>query len=488
MVALKYPRFETLDFGRLSAEEERRVAPNLLQAGYYDHKEAAYKLATGAAYFVIGRKGSGKSAALGHLALKWENRADRFLTSWDLGSFPLADVTTLQIGTKLGPSSTRAAWEFLLLLKVFESLMRDNGRTHPSDVTTLRKSLVAEGLIEGPDLKTRFTEWSSTTVKFPLGTGGFGGERKDSAATALQVAEIVKRAVRAVSTPNRHLITIDGLDSFFAQAEDQMQSLGGLLAAVTSVNHFMQDTGLLFSIVTAIRSDLLLQAPTTDSAKTADNSLEMDWSLGEYGESSQLWELVNRKAKASVQPSFSGQQLGDIRKAYLSGAFNYRNFPSIPDFFIEHTRLLPRDLIALLNALREEQKGSGLVSEQSARSAVRRYGDTYFVREIVNNLSFILPGQSATKVTSFIEALSSLDSRRFLSDNLRQSLEGEVDASEVRILLRQMFTVGAIGIRTGGGKKKHTNFSYRRVAGGGFKYPSEMVLHNALGEAWNIQP
>lgn len=487
MPAKPYPRLDSLDFGRLSAIEERKRAPKLLLDGYFDYQQAAYRLATGEAWFIVGRKGSGKSAALEHIGLLWDKQPTNLLTEWDLGSFPISDVTTIKVGTQAGPSSTRAAWEFLILLRVFESLMRDNGAQYPADILRLAKELRSEGLIEGPDLRTRFFNWSSTTAKFEVFGFGAEGRGDDSAATALQLSEILRRAIRMISSNSRHLISLDGLDSFFAQSEMQFQSLGALVEAATSVNHLLDDTGLRFNVVMAVRSDLLSNVPATDSAKIGDRTITLDWSLTGNGTDNDLWKLVNKKALTSVPDRFEGQLFGDIRKAYLDSDFRFLRYDSIPEYFMDHTRLLPRDMVALLTALREVHPGAGKVTASEAKAAVRRYSELYFLTEISNNLSRILPGESGGKVSALLEAMAALDSPRFSSEQLEKDLEGELDRSDLRALLRQLHIVGALGVRGGNGSNKHTNFSYRRIVGGGFKFPGNYVLHNALLEAWNIR-
>lgn len=134
-----------LDFGMLDAGEEARERPGMLMAGYYDFRSAAYRVAQGEAWAIVGSKGAGKTATFSHLDLLWQDQPERFLLEWDLGSFPVADVTQLQIGGSPGPTNTRAAWEFLILLRVFASLMKDQGVHHPSALVGSTSRWLREG-------------------------------------------------------------------------------------------------------------------------------------------------------------------------------------------------------------------------------------------------------------------------------------------------------------------------------------------------------
>ncbi|MEY9853503.1 energy-coupling factor transporter ATP-binding protein EcfA2 [Leifsonia sp. EB41] len=482
----KLPRLGDLDFGRLSAADEASISPELLKSGYFDFQQAAYKIALGHAWLLIGPKGAGKSASFEHLALLWESSPMKFLSRWELGSFPVADVTTLKVGSQPGPTASRAAWEFLLLLKVFESHMRDNGAAYGADITRLRSELTAAGLIEGPDLKTRFVDWSKSTVKFNVLGLGAEGAVADSAATAMQVTEILKRGLSTIRTNSQHLLAVDGLDSFFAQSDQQLESLAALVDATAGVNAFLNSLNLRSSVVLAIRSDMFAQLPSTDSAKMTDHAIELDWSRGGMSEGNELWTLINTKARASVLPSFEGRPLKDVRSGYLNTPIGIGAYDKIPQYFLSHTRLLPRDLIALMTELKGLHTGSGQVTEQTARETVRLYCETYFIREITNGLSKVLPGASANKVSTFIDALSTLQNRHFRAADLTPETTGVLDPMELRTLLRQLYTIGGLGVQSGRGSVRHTNFVFRRTAGGGFSFVADYTLHSSLVVAWNL--
>ncbi|TFB88230.1 hypothetical protein E3O44_06030 [Cryobacterium algoricola] len=485
MATLKYPQLRNLDFGRLSASEEARVSPDLLLSGYHDFQQAAYRIARGTAWVVVGPKGAGKTASIEHLDLMWRTDEMKFLEKWDLASFPVADVTGLQIGTQPGPSSTRAAWEFLILLRIFESLVGDMGITFQGNVVQLTKDLAAAGLIQGPDLRTKFFDWSQTTVKFNVGFVGVDSG-KDSGATAIQIVEILRVAISSMATDSRHVLAIDGLDGFFAQSNQQLDALAALVEAAAGVNAFLEGTKTRSSVLLAIRSDMFSQLPSTDSAKLGDHMVELDWSRGGTGHGNELWSLVNAKAQASVHPSFEGRPLKDVRTAYFESPIGIGPHSSIPAYFLSHTRLLPRDLVALMTEVKGVHGGSSQLTEANARESVRRYSETYFIREVGNGLARVLPGASATKVAAFIESLTTLQSRYFQATDLNEELAGMLDQTELRALLKQLYTIGALGVNTTVNGTRHVNFIYRRTAGGGFSFLREYTLHNSLVVAWNL--
>lgn len=350
MAQKKFPPFGQLEFGMLDAASEAAHSPELLIGGYYDCKSAAKDISMMRGWVLVGAKGAGKSAVLEHLALQWAGSPMNFISRWALTTFPIADVTKLQVGSTPGPSATCAAWQFQLLLKVFASLIGDQGASYGGQVTTFHRDLVRLGLLEGEDLRTKFFDWSKTTVRFQVQGVGAEGGFGDAGATAVQLIELLKRAISEISTDSQHLLAVDGLDSFFASSDDQWNSFGGLLDATNEVNVFLRGTSLRATVLIAVREDMFTSAESFDSAKMDDQTIRLSWSQDDQAEGESLWGMISQKARVSVRNPNDWLTLGDIRKAYLSEMVNRQL--SVADYLLGYTRYLPRDMVALMNAVK----------------------------------------------------------------------------------------------------------------------------------------
>lgn len=308
-----FPNLDQLEFGWLDAKEESERSPNLLLNGYYDLGEAAFRISSGEGWILIGAKGSGKTASFEHLSLKWHDRHDKFFEVWDLSGFPVEDVREVQVGSRPGPSSTRAAWEFILLLRVFSSLMRDQGASYSGEIFAFSKTLQKQGLLAHDGIKTQIHEWSSVGFSFNVKLFGATVARSSSSVTALQLMENIKNAIKGVRSENSHVLAIDGLDSFFLQKESTNESLGALLDGTASVNAFLRAAGLRAHVVLAIRHDMFARVPSTDSAKLNDHAIELDWGRRGEAHTSELWSMISRKVRLSIPETFAGDKFSDIR-------------------------------------------------------------------------------------------------------------------------------------------------------------------------------
>ena len=479
-MASKPPALRSLQFGRLDASDEATDDPDLLLGGYLDYRDAVYKISRGLTWYLLGPKGAGKSAVLEHIRLKWRDRHDRFLVSWDLRGFPVADVTQIKTGQSQGPSRTQSAWEFLLLLRTFKSVLSDSGISAPAEVWTFRNELVRAGLL-AEDWKLSVSKWSSAAATFKLNFGFFGVDISNTVVGPLEITSALRTALEQISTRNTHLLSVDGLDSFFLETDDEWSSLAGLVHAIESVNRFFARIAIPATVVAAVRTEAFEALESTDSNKLKSHSVYLDWSPSGVDSRSKLWELVDTKVRAT-HPASKG-----FVETYLATDIGVGPYNKIPDYFLANTRLLPRDMIALLNALQEAHPGSAQVTENEAVMAVKNYAEQYFVGEIQNNLAGVLADRSGrrSKTSSFFEALKSVNTALFTMRDLQLDLDGELSQTELKELLRQLFEIGAIGIRSKAEHYERTDFNYRKASPIAFNAKKTFILHNALIVAWN---
>lgn len=475
-----------LDFGMMDASSEARQSPKLLMEGYFDFQDASRRITTGDAWMIVGPKGAGKSAVFEHLRLMWHDDPLKFFNVWQINHTPIFDVLNAQTGIKSGRSSVIVAWKLLLLGPLLSSVLGDEGATIPNDVLELEKRLVDAGALSPRSVRKSSDKKTETTLRFNMKLLEVTKNFSAAGLTIYQAVSLIETALKSLSTSNRHVLALDNLDSLFGQTDEELGSLGALLDAMREINLRFQDLGLRLSVVLGIRHDMLQKVPSTDSAKLTEHAVRLDWSMGEDASGNNLWRMLSHKAKLSVTEVFDGLPLGDIRKAYLSEPIGIGRYANMSEYLLSNTRYLPRDLNALMQALKLVHPGAGKVRENAAREAVRNYAETYFTNELSNNLSGAVEGGSPLKVSVFFDALSCLPDRHFTLEDVRQELDGELDSDLVTSMMRQLYFAGGVGVQKGNGRTTFTTFDYRRVGGARFSAKRPLLLHNALVSAWNI--
>lgn len=430
-------------------------------------------------WILLGPKGAGKSAVLEYLRLSWGARADRFMTYWELDSFPVNDVTQIDMGIRSGGVRVRSAWEFLLLLRIYESVGRDFERDHASEFDSVYQQLRANGFIDS-DLETlvfRLTKVTGTVdVKVASATAEFGS----GAATLPELPVILRSALATVNLSSQHLIALDGLDTFFFEGGSGWESLSGLVDALASVNRFLNEVELPISVVITLRSDHFDALNSQNSNKLKGQTIHLDWTSGGIGISNALWAMISKKA------SVARPEVTDVTRLYLKEQMYKPAFPSVAEYLLSYTRLLPRDVVAMMGYVQQVHPGSTPVTEEHALEAARRYSEEYFVGEMMNNISGVLQSDSAHKIVAFRDALRAAPTRHFDLQYLREELTGVLTDAQIVDLLRRMFETGCVGISNpNAANGRYTDFVFRRVSGAAFTPRYEFMLHDALTRAWN---
>lgn len=468
------PPFHELQFGQLDAAQEAVDSPDLLLEGFYDYREAAYGVEAQQVWLLLGPKGSGKSAVLEHLRLRWEDRADRFFANWSLSGFPVTDVAEIKTGQSSGPSRAQSAWEFLLLLRIVELLARDESLRAPPGFREMHKGLEESGLLSG-DWITKVSNWSKIGLKLDFKVLGATAERSVESVTPLEVSAHIRRQIALVSTENHHVLALDGLDTFFFESNDEWTSLAGLMQAIHVLNRELRQVSLPVRVIAAMRSDIFDVLPGPEMNKLKPHSVYLDWHAFGIGRDNHLWRLLTQKA-AVRRP-----EVKNIVSQYLNTSIQIGPHSDLPTFLLENTRLLPRDVVAMMTYLQRGYRGSRAVPSDNAKHSIEAYTQEYFVGEIFDNLAGVLPAASARKLASFKDALRTSPSRLFDFEYMKSELQGDLDPLEIKQLLKQMFETGGIGIHTNG----NTDFVFRKISGGGFTTRYKFMLHDALTRAWN---
>lgn len=393
----------------------------------------------------------------------------------------MLEVSSINVGGGAASQRTQTAWELLLFLRILSSLETDSTKATTNRYDELVKALRRLGLlgVESTALIARLAA-KSVTIDAKVLRIDFGSRAPASGLGIVDVNEVIRHALEEVRTRELHIVALDGLDGFFFQGGAGWTSLSGLIDAVSSVNRFLMRTNVIGSVVVTLRSDHFDSLNSQNSNKLKDQTVYLDWQEGGIGSANQLWTMATRKAAVGCP------EVGSLAAQYLCNRMDRPAFPSVADYLLSYTRLLPRDVIAILGFVQACHPGSSPVTEDAAKLAAQRYAREYFVGETMNNLAGVLEDDRAHKIVRFRDALRVAPRRHFDLDYLESELDGELERTELIDLLRRMFETGSIGIRTPtGGGGFHYEYVWRNVAGAGFTHRNSFELHDALTRAWN---
>ncbi|WP_156532794.1 P-loop ATPase, Sll1717 family [Cellulosimicrobium sp. I38E] len=225
--------FADIRFGYASAGAESVRDPGLLLEGFYDFKGVTKAIVSGSEYLVLGHKGSGKSAIGEHLVQKADTDPKLFVDLIDLKDFPYGTLQQLADDDS-SQQVLRLSWRWLLLLRVFQSMLNDAGADpfDSADCQKLAKALEKQGL-----LPTRsFSELSLRSVNVAM-KGGLpaiyeASVQAEYGTRQVQLTDAAARVEKAISnlrTNSKHVHIIDGLDELLSPQRSNIRISFGIV-------------------------------------------------------------------------------------------------------------------------------------------------------------------------------------------------------------------------------------------------------------------
>ena len=400
--------FRELILGKASAELESASNPILLLDGFFDPGKVIDEIKSGSVSFILGYKGSGKSAIGEHLRLASEQQCDSFVTHSFLSDFPYANFASIVTGIAEPESRYPTAWAWILLLYLINSFSRDAGSiSHfEPDFVNSCNALRQIGLLPPTSMKKLVIASSKPKIKAKLPPLlQIEYDLNAVPGTDLQFLHLVSH-LRDLATDfkseSKHILIIDGLDDILLESAIQYQTLAALVTEVSRLNLQFAKAGCPAKILVLCRTELYERLPAPNKNKIRqDLAFDLDWYHDpRQPRASKLVELANLRARLS-DPSIS-----DLFNEYFPEEVKWRGVLSL---LFEHTRHTPRDFLQLLVYI-QKYSSTGRVNRTQILSALRDYSINYFFPEIRDELVGYIP---TLQVETAFKAIGSVGLRDF---------------------------------------------------------------------------
>lgn len=389
-------------------------------------------------YVVLGRKGGGKTLVAKHFAAKSNEEFNLFSAQKYLKDFPFRAFTEITPGDLDKLSKIQPSWQWVLCLALITQLRRDHAGSFNTDPSFFAAGQVLErlGLIENAELRDIVLTSRKRELKIELAKalGIAFTETTGDPITPLSLAQRLQTLLLGFRSPNRHLLFIDGLDDVLTTKELQFEVLSGLIEVAGQINEQARIAGCPVKVVILCRTDLFEQIPNPNKNKIRQSrGIELDW-FGDLPSAAQsaLYKMLHLRAK------LSGFTQDFIQEYFPSNV----NGKPIHDHLLNHTRHVPRDVVALMLEMQKAYKG-GRLNELDIRSAIKNYSKKFLVPELKDELSGYI---SEKTIASIFGAFNTLHKRKFSHEELvtaAQAAGGQLH--EIQRALVHLFDCGALG-------------------------------------------
>jgi len=453
---------------------------------YFYHLQEVEAIQAGDRAYVIGRKGTGKSAIAQYLLGLREPNVFSALLSFK--NFPFNDLYALKNAGFTAPNQYITLWKYLIYCNVAR-MMAGNEAIDLAVRAPLQKLYALEPL---EYLQKSVGKWTATDFSFSiLGTGaGTKGAVSKPDASWIDRTLALEQLIAQHIDSSIYLILFDELDEDYRYMTetDRYQNFSdlmtGLFKAVQDIKSIFRATQAHIAPVIFLRDDIYDALEDPDKTKWDDSKIELDWSVARLKDL--LAFRITRTQAPDAQRIIPFEQawqlvFGDTQISY--GGRRQSKRQSVLDYVLRSTHMRPRDVTRyLVECSRRALEAGAPLDERLIKQADSDFS-AYFKREIQDEIGGVVP-----HAAKLFDVLSSLRKSSFRFAEFEATYLGTVQPDLAQRydpvwVLKVLFFFSVIGNQPR--QVNQTVFRYlRRGAPPNFGEP--FVVHRGLLKALQI--
>jgi len=434
-------KIKDLNFGYNDAENYKKPENKYLFEKFFYKTEEFQKIFDGSTYFILGEKGTGKTAYATYVVNSFKNNTRgylNFIRETDYQKF-----IKLKKDNQLQLSEYTNVWKVLIYLLLAERIQNSEEKESifkMSDKFKALKSAIDEYYLNAfsPEIihalnfveKSKFSAEVISKYFKVLGENVKEGSFTHSKfqTNLLYIQNHFEQAIGSIELQTDYILFIDGIDirPESIPYEDYLECIKGLANATWALNNDffpnIKSKGKL-KVVLLIRPDIFANLGLQNiNNKIKDNSILLDWRTNypEF-ENSKLFHLADRLLSSQQEGK---QELGECWNTY----FPYTPFVSHkkePSFiqFLRFSLYRPRDIVTMLDLLRDVHSRSDnhnkyvFSNSDFQNSEFQERYSNYLMGEVKDYLSFYYSDQDyelLRKYFDFLEGNKSFNYNYFL--------------------------------------------------------------------------
>jgi len=468
---------------RSIAENWKLEAKLESQKDYFYHLQEINSILNKSKYYIIGRKGSGKSSISEYL-LSLKN-FDTFTEKLSFKNFPFNELYGLDNQKYTAPNQYITLWKYLIYSTVAK-LMVSNEK-----IDSNVRSKLAE--IYSPDpirsLSRTINHWTSkefgATV---LGTGGtfkLSRDVRSQSSNWLERVSDLEDIIIEYCDDSNYFIIFDELDEDYRAIKSSEHTqynflLTSLFKAVQDVKYTFNATKINICPVVFLRDDIYALIKDADKNKWRDFKIEIEWTTEKM--KNLLAYRISKDALVEKKLNFSDAWNLIFAKDQITAR---RTVLNSFDYITRSTHLRPRDYIRYIQVCAEETANFNAqkISNETIKFVDRAFSN-YLKDEIVDEIYPLLPD-----IEEILQIISNLrkwafSTSEFKAEYIKYLKTKTVTEENVDFVLDTLYKFSVLGNRD----KKRLNIFY-------FKYMHTnmnlnrneiLVVHRGLFKALQI--
>lgn len=438
--------------------------------------------------YIIGRKGSGKSAICEYLIKRKERNI--FSIKLSFKNFPFNELYGLDNQKYTPPNQYITLWKYLIYSNVCKLLT-----TNKNIDFKIRQEL--SKLYPKNDAKTlarTISNWTSAEFGATvLGNGGtfkFSKEENKNSIPWIDKVNIFEDIILNYSDNSEYYIVFDELDEDYRQISNEQDSqqyvflLTSLFKAVQDIKSTFLESGKKIKPIVFLRDDIYTLIKDSDKNKWRDYKIDVEWN------EKKLKNLLAFRISKDFDENISALEFQTAwDKIFYKEQIGFGNKQEKKihsfDFIARSTHLRPRDFIQYIQGCAEETSNKGFQFIKGGNiKFVDRAFSNYLRDEIVDEVFPVLP-----EIEEYLQIIANIRKwnftiQEFTNEYNKYLKAGTIKEKNIDYVLDTLYNFSIMGNQN---KHKKDIFYFRYMHSNmTFNRTENIVIHRGLFKALQL--
>lgn len=469
-------KLQGINFGYADSEKELIESPELFDSAFIDPKNYLSKLMDGISFLVLGRKGTGKTAYGAKIRRLSMVNPDIVVRPCPLSNLNYSSFESFAAQEVKGGRRFLSVWKYLLFLEMIKLVDETFPDQERNDLDVFIEALKKYGALPKEDIvhTAKHLNTSNISLSIPSILSAERGVEKD--VVLCDIDEITEVGLRILKDSyfgeKRFFIIIDGLDDALRGDRFSSDIITGLIRAADCINTYLSHSAISFKIIVLLRTDIFELCRDPDLTKMKrDVTINLSWTKDD------LKKIVIKRIQ-SKYPQY--ERFEDFWNDFAPQM--YKDKKSLTVLF-ELTLLRPRDILQFFIECQSLYGNQSRIRLSDFSAGIASYSKEYFISEMKDELTGILPDNVVTAIPSLF---SELGKRTFYEHELQPIVASNCVDVSTRKLLETLYQSGYIGqIRPREGGNQFISFIHVNPYDK-FSPKEKCIIHRGLVKAVNI--
>jgi hypothetical protein len=446
---------------------------------YFYHMNEVEAILSGAKNYVIGRKGTGKTAISEFILAKGRDEKEFYCEKLSFKNFPFNDLYSLSNQKYTPPNQYITLWKYLIY-SVICRLMLKNNNINSQVRDSLSLSYSTDPITNLPVV---ISNWTNENFKIETGS------QQANNLSWIEKVNILEGIIQKNLDKANYYIIFDELDEDYRDIKN-IEEFKPYNNLVTSLFKAVQDIKSIFKLsdlkinpVIFLRDDIYNLIKDTDKNKWSDYKIEIEW------DENKMRNLVSfRISKAIsidqvVMPFNQAWELIFHRSAVQMGDQG-RKLMHTFDFIARSTQMRPRDFIKYIQACSEDTFYSHkpFIFPETIKQVDKAFSN-YLKAEVEDEIQALLPD-----IPQIFQVLSQIRKWNFTIAEFKTAYNKYVQAGTIKepnvdFVLQTLFNFSVIGNQP---KQRHNQFFHYKNREARMNFNENIVVHRGLFKSLQI--